>query len=148
MSTDRHLGGMRQSMLRIMVCTGAILGLGAAVGCGNEERDDGGDTAGDTDAASTAATSASAGSASNDGEDGDDGDDGGTVDNVAACDELIESLECGGADFGQYVSCSSYASLSCSLVDYFECLSDNFACSDGVFDPSGWTSCASLAMCS
>jgi len=81
------------------------------------------------------------------GEGGTNDGDGGDVDNVAACEDLVGSLECGGMDLGMYVDCSSYASLSCDLADYLMCLEDEFVCTDGVFDASGWAGCASLASC-
>ena len=81
------------------------------------------------------------------GEEG-NGEEGGAVDNVAACEDLLDALECGEVDLTQTVSCDMYANTTCDLVDYFTCLEDNFTCTDGVFDPTGWTMCAELATCS
>jgi hypothetical protein len=84
------------------------------------------------------------------GGEGDDqaGEEGGDVDNVAACESLLDALECGDVDLAQSVPCDQYGALACDLADYFTCLEDNFTCTDGVFDPSEWTTCAELATCS
>ena len=89
---------------------------------------------------------------SNEEEGDDDGDDGGddggdAVDNVGACENWIDAAECGDYDWSQSVDCSLYANLACDIADYFNCLSDNTACNDGIPDTAGWTACAELATC-
>ena len=82
-----------------------------------------------------------------DGGDDDGGGDGGAVDNVGACENWIEAAECGDYDWSQSVDCGIYANLACDIADYFNCLSENTACNDGIPDTSGWTACAELATC-
>lgn len=86
-------------------------------------------------------------------DDGEVADDGagnegdGASNNVAACEALVDDLSCGSTDFSLYVDCSLYATVTCDISDYLGCLDDNFTCTDGIFDASQWSSCASLAQC-
>jgi hypothetical protein len=76
-------------------------------------------------------------------------DDGGSsTDNVGACETWIDAAECGDYDWSQSVDCSLYADLQCDIADYFDCLTDNTACSGGIPDTSGWAACVELAACS
>ena len=87
---------------------------------------------------------------SGDSDDSGDSDGSGDAapDNVGACEGWVESAECGDYDWSQSVDCSSYANLQCDIADYFNCLNENTACSDGIPDTSGWTNCYDLAVCS
>ena len=69
------------------------------------------------------------------------------TDNVAACEEWIESLNCGEYDFSSTLDCSIYESTECDISDYFDCLTENTECIDGVPDMTGWLSCLSKATC-
>ena len=82
-----------------------------------------------------------------DDDDDDDDDDGGPVSNAAACEALLEDLTCGDFDFGQLIDCSIYTDDTCSLADYFECLGDALACTDGAPDTAKIAECADLAAC-
>jgi hypothetical protein len=98
--------------------------------------------------ASAGASTSATGDSGSSGDDGsNEGEGSGEIDNVAACNDLVDSLECGGADLGQYVPCDSYAQTTCDFSDYFQCLEDEFTCTDGAFDPTAWMGCASLATC-
>lgn len=72
---------------------------------------------------------------------------GSAVDNVAACESWRDSVSCGDTDIAQFVDCNLYADTVCDIAEYFACLDENTACNDGVFDNSGWQSCADLATC-
>lgn len=134
---------------RLFVPLLALSIVGSVTGCDDE---DGGD-----DEEMVAGTESNGGGSGNDsngngsgggsGNDSSDDDEGGDVDNVGACNDLLDELDCGGMDLGQFVDCSAYASLSCDLSDYLQCLEDEFVCTDGVFDASGWAGCVSLASC-
>ena len=133
---------------------GALLALPLSA-CGDDEtgNDDGsmGDT-GNADDGEDGGGDGDGDDGGNDGGDdgngdGDDGDEGGSVDNQAACESLLDALECGELDLSSMVPCDQYGALTCDIADYFTCLEDNFACTDGVFDASGWTECLDLATC-
>jgi len=75
-----------------------------------------------------------------------DDDGGSSVDNVAACQDLEETLNglaCAeGYDWA--LSCDGYDGTTCDYADYFQCLEDNTTCTDT--DPSypdltGWGDC-------
>ena len=72
----------------------------------------------------------------------------GGTDNVAACNDWLEASSCGETDFSQFVNCSAYENTSCDISDYFDCLTTNTTCTDGVADTSGWSACAAEATCS
>ncbi len=76
-----------------------------------------------------------------------DGGDGSSPDNVAACEALVDEIECGEFDLSSVVDCSLYAGLACDIADYFDCVRDNISCVDGVPDSSGIINCADLANC-
>jgi hypothetical protein len=82
----------------------------------------------------------------NDDADDSAGDDG-PVDNVGACEDWIDAYECGGFDIGQSLNCDLYADAICDLSEYFDCLTDNTACTNGFPDTSGWSACVDLATC-
>jgi hypothetical protein len=71
----------------------------------------------------------------------------GAPDNVGACKQWLSNISCGSYDFSQFMSCESYRDLSCDITEYFDCLTANTKCNDGVPDNSGWTGCASKAQC-
>ncbi len=71
----------------------------------------------------------------------------GSGDNVAACNALIDEIECGMFDLSGAIDCSLYSSLTCDIADYFDCIRDAFTCTDGVPDTSGIIDCAELATC-
>lgn len=82
----------------------------------------------------------------------DDDDDGGkAVDNVSACEELLESLECGGVSLGdqlgEALACETYDRYGCSLDGYFQCLTDNTRCDGDYPDVTGWTACTGKLSC-
>lgn len=135
---------------RFFVSLLALSIVGSVTGC---DDDDGGDdeemvagTEGNGGSGNGSNGNGSNGNGSGD-DSSDDDDGGGAVDNEAACNDLVDGLDCGGMDLGQFVDCSAYASLTCDLSDYLQCLEDEFVCNDGVFDASGWAGCVSLASC-
>lgn len=71
------------------------------------------------------------------------------TDNVAACEDWLDTVSCGTYDFSTNVDCSIYEETDCDIADYFDCLSDNTTCDEtlGMPDTQGWTSCSSLALC-
>ncbi|HUT78024.1 MAG TPA: hypothetical protein VM285_10080 [Polyangia bacterium] len=78
---------------------------------------------------------------------GDDDDD--AIDNVAACQELEDSmnaLECLAVDFDY--SCDAYSEYTaCDYAEYFDCLADVYSC-DGdtlVTDMDKLTECGDIA---
>jgi|GEM_PF-2454377 len=121
--------------------------LVGAAGCDDDNGDDQETVGGSESGAGDSANDPSGDDSGNDQAESGDDEAGGDVDNVAACEDLIAELDCGGQDLGQYVDCSAYASLTCDLADYLQCLQDEFTCTDGVFDASGWAGCVSLATC-
>ncbi|MEM9458464.1 MAG: hypothetical protein AAGF11_30080 [Myxococcota bacterium] len=77
----------------------------------------------------------------------DGGDNGGAIDNVGACEEWIDASDCGEYDWSSVIDCSIYADLPCNINDYFNCLTDNTSCVEGIPDTSGWANCYQLATC-
>jgi hypothetical protein len=71
----------------------------------------------------------------------------GSPDNVGACENYVNSVECGSTDISQYVDCSAYAGYPCDISGYFDCLATNVTCTNGVLDVSGMSQCASQATC-
>ena len=70
------------------------------------------------------------------------------VDNVAACEELADELECdNGVDISSTLPCTSYGSYACDLVDYFDCIADAWSCDPAQIDTAGLMSCASMLAC-
>jgi hypothetical protein len=84
------------------------------------------------------------GSAANDGE-GSQGEN--APDNVGACESFAEEVACGTFDFAEMLQCDAYAGYACDVTDYFDCLRDHTACTDGVPVVSGWQQCTELAEC-
>lgn len=70
-----------------------------------------------------------------------------SVDNVEACQNLVDSLECGSFKPSNAVKCSTYKSMNCDLSDYFDCLAGSFECVNGAADITGWSACTSKAVC-
>lgn len=75
------------------------------------------------------------------------GEAGGSADNVAACNSLVEAIECGDFDLSSALDCNIYADVACDVADYFDCLEDSFTCVDGAPDTSGFADCIDLAQC-
>ena len=75
------------------------------------------------------------------------GDDDNSIDNVAACERWVDTVSCGDFDFSMLVDCDLYEDTVCDISDYFDCLSDNTECNDGVPDTQGWQNCAEEAEC-
>jgi hypothetical protein len=73
----------------------------------------------------------------------------GKPDNVGACEDWLDAVECGDYDYSTVVDCSTYEDYDCDVSAYFDCLTDNTVCdeSTGVPDTSGWTACASELEC-
>lgn len=135
---------------RLFVPLLALSIVGSVTGCDDEDGGDDDEMVAGTDGSGGGSGNDSNGNGSGNGsgnDSSDDDDEGGEVDNVGACNDLLDQLDCGGMDLGQFVDCSAYASLSCDLSDYLQCLEDEFVCNDGVFDASGWAGCVSLASC-
>jgi hypothetical protein len=72
---------------------------------------------------------------------------GGGTGNVAACNQFVDSVMCGTTDISMYVDCSQYGTTPCDISGYFDCLSSNTQCTDGVLNNSGWAQCATQAQC-
>lgn len=74
---------------------------------------------------------------------------GGCVDNVELCEEWAASMDCGGVDFGDLVTCDDYKGRHCSLYDYFDCLAENAVCDDdaGTVNTDLWRECEPLDPC-
>ena len=70
-----------------------------------------------------------------------------SFDNVAACESLLDSLECAPAGGVELLDCNSLGASACDLADYFMCLADGASCQGGVLDVSGWGQCMDLAVC-
>lgn len=87
------------------------------------------------------------GSNSDSDDDNDDDDDDPGAANVTACEEFLDEVSCGDFDFNTVVDCSIYKQTTCDISDYFDCLSDELTCTDGVADTSGWASCVDEAEC-
>jgi hypothetical protein len=113
-----------------MLLTTVSLGVTLVSGCADESTPDNDDTSEDETGGSKAP-----------------GGDGGSFDNVAACEELVDSCECGEMDLSMYVQCDSFAMYGCDISDYFDCLSDEVRCQNDVLDPSGIQGCVGLASC-
>jgi hypothetical protein len=106
----------------------------------------GGATTGTT-GGSTAGTTGGA-SAGNGGCSG--GTTGGTVDNVAACQSFLKSVQCGNIDLSMQVNCSVYSGTTCDLTPYFNCLEQHYVCVNGTYDQTKLSTinqCASMATC-
>ncbi len=69
-------------------------------------------------------------------------------DNVSACEALLDSLECAPPAGVALIDCTSFSASPCDISDYLDCLEDNTACNGEQLDPSGWSECVDLAVCS
>ena len=80
-----------------------------------------------------------------------DDDDSGSVDNVAACNDLqdtINGLDCMTSDVD--LSCDSYDSYTCDISDYYDCVGDCYSCDGDTlnFDSTKYSDeCTPLATC-
>ena len=131
----------------------AVAAAGIATGCGDDDDSDNSMTTANNGSASAdgGSASGSAGDSADGGSAGGDaagGDDGGSTDNVSACNSLVDKLDCGGVDLGMFIPCDQYGNLTCDITDYFNCVEEAFECTDGMFDASAITPCASMAACS
>ncbi len=80
-------------------------------------------------------------------DEGDDDEDGSDSAAVRLCEEWLASMTCGDYDFSDAVDCSIYEEVDCDLSYYFNCLTQNTGCIDGVPDISDWGECTELAAC-
>jgi hypothetical protein len=73
----------------------------------------------------------------------------GCVNNVELCEEWAASMDCGGVEFGDLVTCDDFRARHCYLYDYFDCLTENASCDDenGSVDTSLWDECEPLDSC-
>lgn len=126
-------------------------GAGDATAGDDGRASDGGDTGDDGDAGDTGNNgddgTGDGGTGNGDDNDNDAGDNGGAIDNVGACEEWIDASECGEYDWSSVIDCSIYADLPCNISAYFNCLTDNTSCVEGIPDTSGWANCYELATC-
>jgi len=77
-----------------------------------------------------------------------DGGGSATTDNYQACKDWLATVKCGSYDPSTAVPCDGYKQITtCSIASYFQCLTDNFKCTGGVPDASGWVQCQSKATC-
>src|SRR5262249_31290030 len=86
------------------------------------------------------------------GDDASGGTDPGTspksYDNVTACQNWVSATKCGMTDISMLVKCDTYKNVTtCDISGYFDCLTMNTKCNNGVLDASGWASCAQKAQC-
>lgn len=114
------------------------LALTVNLACGGDEDDTDEMTTADAPMGGAAGSPASAEAEAEDDE---------PIDNVAACERLAADLSCGGIDLTMSLGCEAYGTLECDLVDYFDCVADNFECTSDVPDVSGLTACVDLATC-
>jgi hypothetical protein len=71
-------------------------------------------------------------------------------DNVGACREFVEAVECGTSNVSAQYPCENFASTTCDIADYFDCLADKYVCVNGMYDSAKLamvTECAPLASC-
>lgn len=69
----------------------------------------------------------------------------GSTNNEAACQDFLDSIECGFPGGVAPIDCSIYSQVTCDITDYLNCLSDNAVCTNDMLDASGWMDCLSLA---
>ena len=77
------------------------------------------------------------------------GGGGGGADNVTACQSFVKSVSCAGSLASSF-NCDAYASTSCDISSYFDCLSTKYVCVGGQLDSSKLSTaseCTSLASC-
>lgn len=70
-----------------------------------------------------------------------------STDNVSACQNFVDSIDCGSFDASSVVGCQQYEGYACDVSDYFDCLAEHFSCNGGIPDSSRWTACTALATC-
>ncbi len=70
-------------------------------------------------------------------------------DNVQACEDWLDSMNCGEFDFSKTADCVHFEENPCDLTDYFDCLFDNMVCDEktGAPDMSGWSACMDYNSC-
>jgi hypothetical protein len=73
-------------------------------------------------------------------------------DNVGACKRWKTSIACGTAANAAIdaINCDAYATTSCDISAYFDCLSTAYVCTNGQYDPSklaNASTCVSKATC-
>jgi len=71
----------------------------------------------------------------------------GGTDNVKLCQDFEAQIKCGDYDVSTQIDCSIWKSTSCDIGPYWDCLTNNFKCTDNVPDKSGWATCQSLENC-
>lgn len=69
----------------------------------------------------------------------------GNGNNVSACEDFVDNLDCALPGGPATLDCSLYEGVDCDLAPYLDCLSDNTTCADGMADLTGWAECASVA---
>ena len=73
------------------------------------------------------------------------------VSTVEACADFIDAGRCGTVDLAQtYPPCDMFATSSCDLTPYFQCLAPHYVCVSGQFDSTammGISDCTDLASC-
>lgn len=74
-------------------------------------------------------------------------EDADALDNVGACKEWVAAVDCGTFDAEGTIPCDSFGNLTCDIGDYFDCLADNFTCTDGHADTAQWSKCIDYASC-
>jgi len=63
----------------------------------------------------------------------------------SAAQEGIETVI--STDFTKLVNCDIYKDAQCDLTGYFDCLTSNTSCTNGVSDTTKWSNCAAKAVC-
>jgi hypothetical protein len=116
---------MKMTVATLLVTLGLLLG---GIGCGDGD-DDG-----------TKSPTPSSGNVGGN-------NSGNSYDNVAACKAWVSSITCGSFDPSTVVQCDSYANLTCDISGYFDCLTQNFKCTNDIPDPSGLAACIDKAKC-
>ncbi len=73
------------------------------------------------------------------------------ADNVAACKQFLNATKCGTADFSGSYNCELYRSFTCNVSAYFNCASQHYVCTNGMFDLTKLntvsTDCSAKAVC-
>jgi hypothetical protein len=70
--------------------------------------------------------------------------------NVEACEDLVASLRCGNVDVRGQIPCNQYASTTCDISEYFDCLATKYVCRNGTWDTAKLATasqCADKAVC-
>jgi hypothetical protein len=67
-----------------------------------------------------------------------------------ACADFVDAGHCGPVDLSDTYDCKGFASSSCDLAPYFQCLAPHYVCVNGQFDDvamMGISMCTDLASC-